>query len=196
MKLWLKVVLNVLLGGLIAFLLPLFLVPSLSYQYSFVAYPKRAVLWMVCIYHCTGVDILTVMLRRLFSVVEDTVVKPSRLLWLWIHLHHYKLECYSMVSEWFVSPCELLAGDAVSQDFLRGMNDSVRTRLFGLTQNAAYPNTTVVVCHSEPGAWYPPLYQTSQCPPQLPPYIEPFLLKYRRFLFFQFRSFQSGSHHE
>jgi len=24
---------------------------------------------------------------------------------------------------------------------------------------------TVVVCHSEAGAWYPPLYDTSRCPP-------------------------------
>ncbi|XXG73486.1 hypothetical protein AAC387_Pa07g2396 [Persea americana] len=26
-------------------------------------------------------------------------------------------------------------------------------------------NETVVICHSEPGAWYPPLFQTLPCPP-------------------------------
>ena len=30
---------------------------------------------------------------------------------------------------------------------------------------------TVVVCHSEAGAWYPPLYETSVCPPSGARYV-------------------------
>jgi hypothetical protein len=31
-------------------------------------------------------------------------------------------------------------------------------------------NESVVICHSEPGAWYPPFYQTTRCPPETSAY--------------------------
>jgi hypothetical protein len=34
-----------------------------------------------------------------------------------------------------------------------------------LYQTERRVNETIVICHSEPGAWYPPLFQTMPCPP-------------------------------
>ncbi|KAL6077689.1 Glycosyl transferase family 1 protein-like, variant 2 [Balamuthia mandrillaris] len=65
-------------------------------------------------------------------------------------------------------------GDAFHRDFVFGLPAELRsllTRLYAtplpsLDDPAA---RMVVVCHSEAGAWYPPRYETSFCPPPVPP---------------------------
>eukprot|EP00727_Mastigamoeba_balamuthi_P009812 m51a1_g5453 hypothetical protein (426) ;mRNA; r:215789-217624 len=57
-------------------------------------------------------------------------------------------------------------GDAVSYEFMQGLEDRVSALVQRGLRTRINVSATAVVCHSEPGAWYPPLYQTSQCPPQ------------------------------
>ena len=64
-------------------------------------------------------------------------------------------------------------GDAFSQAYMQGLSHSRQMMLAQLIRKG-YPNPMysyglpiVIICHSEPGAWYPPLYQTTDCPPLL-----------------------------
>ncbi|KAK6923714.1 hypothetical protein RJ641_009914 [Dillenia turbinata] len=36
---------------------------------------------------------------------------------------------------------------------------------YELYQSTCKANSTIVICHGEPGSWYPPLFQTFPCPP-------------------------------
>jgi glycosyltransferase involved in cell wall biosynthesis len=57
-------------------------------------------------------------------------------------------------------------GDTSSFDFVNGLPDHERRLLLKLQQKARYTSRKdIVICHSEPGAWFPPLYRTSRCPP-------------------------------
>ncbi|KAK2971293.1 hypothetical protein RJ640_001319 [Escallonia rubra] len=56
-------------------------------------------------------------------------------------------------------------GDLESIEFWEGLPDEMKKLAFELYQTECRVNETVVVCHSEPGAWYPPLFQTLPCPP-------------------------------
>eukprot|EP01137_Pigoraptor_chileana_P033863 Opistho-2@25475 len=57
-------------------------------------------------------------------------------------------------------------GDSFSGDYVTGLPRSVRDLLVGMVrQRPLYPSQPLVsVCHSEPGAWRPPMYQTTLCP--------------------------------
>ena len=57
-------------------------------------------------------------------------------------------------------------GDAMDQEHVFGLPSSSREALEA-TLRASTPTAeqAVVVCHSEPGAWHPALYETSRCPP-------------------------------
>jgi len=58
-------------------------------------------------------------------------------------------------------------GDSFSSSFVNGLPLETRNTLVELNRKPVDLPNTVVVCHSEPGAWAvpKPLYQTSQCPP-------------------------------
>ncbi|XXQ33553.1 Glycosyl transferases group 1 [Plasmodiophora brassicae] len=60
-------------------------------------------------------------------------------------------------------------GDSVDRGFVAGLDASTRSRLKAM-ENRFYSLTStssaIVVCHSEPGAWAPALYHTSECPPR------------------------------
>ena len=59
-------------------------------------------------------------------------------------------------------------GDSFEQSFLSGMNhiDRIILNKMLADQSVDYRNS-IVVCHSEPGAWYPPSFNEPQiCPPQ------------------------------
>lgn len=56
-------------------------------------------------------------------------------------------------------------GDLESIDFWEGLPDSVRSLAIQLHGTDCRMNETVVICHSEPGAWNPPLFETLPCPP-------------------------------
>jgi len=57
-------------------------------------------------------------------------------------------------------------GDTSSFDFVNGLPDHERRLLLKLQQKARYTSRKdIVICHSEPGAWFPRLYRTSRCPP-------------------------------
>ena len=56
-------------------------------------------------------------------------------------------------------------GDAFDRRFWEGLPKGEQEVLQGLFGNEVEVEKSVVVCHSEPGAWYPPLYQTAPCPP-------------------------------
>lgn len=56
-------------------------------------------------------------------------------------------------------------GDSESIEFWDGLPGHVRSLAFELHSTECRDNETVVICHSEPGAWNPPLFETLPCPP-------------------------------
>ncbi|GLT88718.1 hypothetical protein SLE2022_067300 [Rubroshorea leprosula] len=56
-------------------------------------------------------------------------------------------------------------GDQESLEFWEGLPQDIKKLASELYQTQCRMNETIVVCHSEPGAWYPPLFQTLPCPP-------------------------------
>lgn len=56
-------------------------------------------------------------------------------------------------------------GDQENLEFWEGLPLKMRNLAIELYQSECRLNQTVVVCHSEPGAWYPPLFDTLPCPP-------------------------------
>ncbi|XP_059665871.1 uncharacterized protein LOC132311785 [Cornus florida] len=56
-------------------------------------------------------------------------------------------------------------GDQDSVEFWEGLPENMRNLASELYHTKCRLNETIVVCHSEPGAWYPPLFQTLPCPP-------------------------------
>ncbi|KAF9597443.1 hypothetical protein IFM89_018889 [Coptis chinensis] len=56
-------------------------------------------------------------------------------------------------------------GDLESVEFWEGLSKESKKLAFQLYNTQCRMNETIVVCHSEPGAWYPPLFQTMPCPP-------------------------------
>ncbi|OMP06887.1 Glycosyl transferase, family 1 [Corchorus olitorius] len=56
-------------------------------------------------------------------------------------------------------------GDLESIEFWEGLPQHLRNLAIQLYQTECRLNETIVVCHSEPGAWYPPLFETLPCPP-------------------------------
>ena len=56
-------------------------------------------------------------------------------------------------------------GDSLSYPYYAGLSYSTQLLLHNTTTTQLPPHSAVVICHSEPGAWYPPNYETSHCPP-------------------------------
>lgn len=56
-------------------------------------------------------------------------------------------------------------GDLENVEFWEGLSLELRELAVRLYHTHCRLNETIVVCHSEPGAWYPPLFQTLPCPP-------------------------------
>jgi len=56
-------------------------------------------------------------------------------------------------------------GDTPSDDIVESMGQRMFADRKKLLETRADPERTVVVCHSEPGAWNPPNYETALCPP-------------------------------
>lgn len=56
-------------------------------------------------------------------------------------------------------------GDAESLTFWKGLPQPTRKTLASLSSFHIDLADAVVVCHSEPGAWHPPLFMTPPCPP-------------------------------
>ncbi|KAL3814358.1 hypothetical protein ACJIZ3_015626 [Penstemon smallii] len=56
-------------------------------------------------------------------------------------------------------------GDEQNIEFWNGLSSEMRNLAIQLHQNEECRfNQTIVICHSEPGAWYPPLFETLPCP--------------------------------
>ncbi|KAM3282714.1 hypothetical protein P3S67_026359 [Capsicum chacoense] len=58
-------------------------------------------------------------------------------------------------------------GDLENLEFWEGLPLDMRNLAIEMYNTECKLNETVVICHSEPGAWYPPLFETSPCPPQI-----------------------------
>ncbi|GMG99496.1 hypothetical protein Nepgr_001336 [Nepenthes gracilis] len=56
-------------------------------------------------------------------------------------------------------------GDLESVEFWEGLPQHMKALALRLHQTQCNMNETIVICHSEPGAWYPPLFRTFPCPP-------------------------------
>lgn len=56
-------------------------------------------------------------------------------------------------------------GDQETLEFWEGLPQYMKKLAFELYGTKCRMNETIVICHSEPGAWYPPLFQTLPCPP-------------------------------
>ncbi|KAL5735209.1 hypothetical protein ACOSP7_033070 [Xanthoceras sorbifolium] len=56
-------------------------------------------------------------------------------------------------------------GDQESLEFWEGLPQDMKNLAFDLYKTQCRVNETIVICHSEPGAWYPPLFETLPCPP-------------------------------
>lgn len=55
-------------------------------------------------------------------------------------------------------------GDLVNVEFWEGLPEEMRKLAIELHQTKCRLNETIIVCHSEPGAWFPPLFETLPCP--------------------------------
>ena len=66
-------------------------------------------------------------------------------------------------------------GDSINYEYANGLSEHHQTLLARLSSNPLPTpslindddTVIVVICHSEPGAWFPPNYQTSACPPHI-----------------------------
>lgn len=57
-------------------------------------------------------------------------------------------------------------GDLEILEFWEGLPQEMKKLALELYQTECeMDDNTIVICHSEPGAWYPPLFQTLPCPP-------------------------------
>uniref|UniRef100_A0A6V7QWH9 Uncharacterized protein n=1 Tax=Ananas comosus var. bracteatus TaxID=296719 RepID=A0A6V7QWH9_ANACO len=56
-------------------------------------------------------------------------------------------------------------GDLESIDFWLGLPEESKALAYELYSTECELSNTIVICHSEPGAWFPPLFQTPPCPP-------------------------------
>ncbi|XP_062198442.1 uncharacterized protein LOC133901180 [Phragmites australis] len=56
-------------------------------------------------------------------------------------------------------------GDLESPEFWLGLPEQSKNLAFQLATARCDLTRAVVVCHSEPGAWYPPMYEALPCPP-------------------------------
>ncbi|XP_027934950.1 uncharacterized protein LOC114190317 [Vigna unguiculata] len=56
-------------------------------------------------------------------------------------------------------------GDLESLAFWKGLPIHMKDLARELYQTRCRMNETIVICHSEPGAWFPPLFETIPCPP-------------------------------
>jgi len=56
-------------------------------------------------------------------------------------------------------------GDGYSSALVNGLDRQERRRFEQMEYNSVKLNESVVICHSEPGAWNPPRWPTSLCPP-------------------------------
>lgn len=56
-------------------------------------------------------------------------------------------------------------GDLENFEFWDGLPKETKDLAYELYNTQCRMNETIVICHSEPGAWYPPLFQTLPCPP-------------------------------
>lgn len=56
-------------------------------------------------------------------------------------------------------------GDSDNLQFWEGLPLEMRKLASELYQTQCRPKESIVICHSEPGAWNPPLFQTTPCPP-------------------------------
>lgn len=55
-------------------------------------------------------------------------------------------------------------GDSQNVDFWEGLPVEIRELAYELVQTQCRLDKSIVICHSEPGAWNPPLFQTTLCP--------------------------------
>lgn len=56
-------------------------------------------------------------------------------------------------------------GDLESPEFWLGLPERSKSMAYRLANARCELDRAVVICHSEPGAWYPPMYETLPCPP-------------------------------
>ncbi|XP_010246940.1 PREDICTED: uncharacterized protein LOC104590100 [Nelumbo nucifera] len=56
-------------------------------------------------------------------------------------------------------------GDLESLEFWDGLPNDLKSLAYELYNTKCRMNETIVICHSEPGAWHPPLFETLPCPP-------------------------------
>ncbi|KAI3809280.1 hypothetical protein L1987_25251 [Smallanthus sonchifolius] len=56
-------------------------------------------------------------------------------------------------------------GDSENVYFWEGLPIEIRKLAYDLVQTQCRLEESIVICHSEPGAWNPPLFQTTPCPP-------------------------------
>ncbi|XP_020246975.1 LOW QUALITY PROTEIN: uncharacterized protein LOC109824738 [Asparagus officinalis] len=56
-------------------------------------------------------------------------------------------------------------GDSNSFEFFNGLPEKSKNLAYELYNADCELSESIVVCHSEPGAWFPPLFQTLPCPP-------------------------------
>lgn len=59
-------------------------------------------------------------------------------------------------------------GDSVNYQFRNGLPSNISNALNQMSKSVTLSSNNklkISVCHSEPGAWHPANYHTSQCPP-------------------------------
>lgn len=61
-------------------------------------------------------------------------------------------------------------GDGYNRDYVAGLPQDLKQMLMDAYSKPVEYAKSIVVCHSEPGAWAPSLYPTSICPPRTAAY--------------------------
>ncbi|XP_073135945.1 uncharacterized protein [Henckelia pumila] len=109
--------------------------------------------------------------KFLKSLREEEEKEPSRcVVWMAPFLSGggYSSEAWSYVSA-LKNPFFKLGirqhGDGQNLGFWEGLPLDMRNLAIELYQTECPMDETIVICHSEPGAWYPPLFYTFPCPP-------------------------------
>lgn len=57
-------------------------------------------------------------------------------------------------------------GDSINREFFQALPAATQAAVMRLYREPVVPQDSIVVCHSEPGAWTPPRYPTTMCPPE------------------------------
>ncbi|KAJ6817346.1 uncharacterized protein M6B38_412380 [Iris pallida] len=117
-------------------------------------------------------QLTTLLFTRKQALPLPISTRPPCVLWMapFLSPGGYSSEAWSYISSLSTTNITLNIhhhADSLSLHFWQGLPENLKSLAYKLHRTTAECalRETIVVCHSEAGAWYPPLYQTPPCPP-------------------------------